>query len=176
MLRVDLYKALPLTHHKKLQKVKQLPPTSATAVALMPFHASTAVRIFPPYNCSWKMGEGPGGWDQAGATRMLFLHVAQFYSVGGPTGQHVLLSLTWKREKRFIVKVLADSYSLHKHYDHSLSITWVYRSFPLWWCRVERQTFCIVKSYKWYYLFIRLQAILSHSSIIALRWAFDCWP
>lgn len=26
------------------------------------------------------MGEGPGGWDQAGATRMLFLHVVQYSS------------------------------------------------------------------------------------------------
>lgn len=68
--------------------------------------------------------------------------------MGGPTGQHVLSRLTWKSEKRFIVKVLADSYSLHNHYDHSLSIARVYRSFPLQWHRVEQQTFCIVKGYK----------------------------
>lgn len=143
----------------------------------MPFHASTAVRICPPYNCCWKMGGGPGGWDQAGAIRMLFLCAMQYrgFTVWEvqlvSTSSPVLLA-----KKRFIVKVLADSYSLHKHYDHSLGTTRAYRSFPLWWCKVERQTFCIVKGYKgykWYYLFIRLKAILSHSLIIVLRWVLD---
>jgi len=34
--------------------------------------------------------------------------------------------LLGEREKRLIVTVLVNSYSLHKHYDHILSITRVY--------------------------------------------------
>lgn len=106
----------------------------------------------------------------------MWLHLcSSFYSVGGLIGQHVPSSLTWKREKSFIVKVLVDSYSLYKHYDHSSGITRVYRIFLLWWCRAEWQTFCTVKGNKGYYLFIRLQRNLSHSLVTAPIQALDCW-
>lgn len=54
--------------------------------------------------------------------------VQQFHRVVAPGGKHALSRLTWKRDKIFIVKVLA--HSLHKHYDHGLSIKRFTEVFP----------------------------------------------